>query len=359
MSSIAPPAFNRLFKAVFISETRINTLRKRVSQKLDPTYIAYGLIEKQAQGLTNYHPQAPSVWHAPAFAEDPQSYSSVHIPLREDACSAYTLALYYRTKKKSEFAQAAGNILHAWSSKLQVLRQNQASRLLFCQHFPTLIFASDLLKNSPFWPRSAQNNFKTFLAQRAIEMDASDQPDLLGVWGLYLTMSIALCLNDHVAFEKACDRWKELLNSLWQKNGVLREKITPFKLITSPLYLQHLVLTPMTLIAEMARVNGIDLFTYLGKEVHLKQLFEQTVFQTRNTLTGDEPRNIRKYAFEKDIFYFEILNAKWPNATCAELLRWYRPISSPYIPHLTFTHGNLAQDDYIQRKGSDSSLSLF
>ena len=110
---------------------------------------------------------------------------------------------------------------------------------------------------------------------------------------------------------------------------------------------------PQTVAAEIARVNGVELFGYRSPRGRtVRQAFDVLAGWTRRPETfpyfkGDAKRlaGVAYYS------YFEVLNPRWPNADAAALLEERRPMTAQHsAPALTFTHGGLPEEKPGGRK---------
>ena len=224
------------------------------------------------------------------------------------------------------------------------------STLSFSYHFPALIFAADLLKNWQGWPQEKQAAFKTFVRDKAMPMNTMSAHNNWGSWGLVLWLSGATYLNDKAAFDKGIARYKEFIEKQMAEDGHL-----PLEVVRNGgvgergLWYTHFSLMPLTIAAEIARVNGIDLFDYEAPNKRtLRAAFERVAPWTRDPQTfpyfKPKKEDEKQQGFDY-ISYWEILNNHWPNADAAAMLKQKRPLSAQHsAPFLTFTHGDLLKD---------------
>lgn len=333
-------------RAVLINDARLATLKKRITAKSEPTHIAWKKLKANADAALNEKPKVPAVWHVPGYYSDKDGHMRAKQGLEENANTAYELALAYRITGNEKYASAAAVLINAWATQIQTLKKNDDSTLSFSYHFPALIFAADLIRRSPSWPESNQQAFKKFLRERAVPMNCMEQKNNWGNWGLVLFMASAAHLRDDDMFEKGLKRWKELLQSQQSNDGTLTHEVTrgggQFGL-----WYSHFCLMPQTICAEIARVNGVDLYEYKGPNGEsLRRAYERLLPWVK------EPSSFPYFIGNtKDLVgvtymsYFEILNAHWPSEDASVLLRNYRPLSARHsLPVLTFTHGDLLND---------------
>ncbi len=172
-------------------------------------------------------------------------------------------------------------------------------------------------------------------------MNTMNRDNNWGNWGLVLVMASAAYLREETLFNQGIARWKEFIERQIADDGHLPHEVTRSEGMRGIWY-SHFALMPQTLAAEIAYVNGIDLYEYSSPSAHtLRQAFERIVPWTHHPETfpycKGNPNELTGTAY---ISYFEILNARWPNIEASEMLRELRPLSAEHCaPHLTLTHG--------------------
>lgn len=133
--------------AVFITPARIKMIKERIQNQFEPTYSAFQKLISQEQELLAHEPQVPETWYVPPFYQDAEGHRLNKGSLMEDANTSYKLALLYRLTERGEYAEKAAEIIDAWSD-LEDLQTHHDSSLSFSYHFPSMIFAADLLRGS-------------------------------------------------------------------------------------------------------------------------------------------------------------------------------------------------------------------
>lgn len=328
--------------SVFISDCRIATLKRRVLRRAEPTYSAFTVLHKIAE--VNYlsrKPSVPTIWYVPRFYEDAQGHKKAKNGLRDDANAAYALALCYRITDDQKYAKSAIRIINAWVSGVKRMSRIDDSMLSFSFHFPAMIFAADLLRDSTVWPKEQQIEFSTFLKKKVLPMNTMWQENNHGNWGLVLAIACATYLDDERLFNKCIKRWKSFI-----KHQIAHDGHLPHEVRRSDgrrgIWYSHFCLMPQTIAAEIAKVNGVDLYDYKSRRGRtLKDAFVRIAEWSRNPKTFPYWKGSQWSLRGVDYYsYFEILNAHWRNDAASELLMRFRPMTARHsAPFLTFTHG--------------------
>lgn len=331
-----------LFEGVFLSPAHITTLKERVEKQIEPAFSAFQALQKTADSQLQRAPHAPENWYVPGFYTDAEGHEKAKSSLQDDANAAYQLALCYRMTDKPEYAQAAARLIDGWASRVKTLSTKDDSTLSFSYHFPALIFAANLIQIFPGWPQENQQRFKEFVRNRALPMNTMDRDNNWGNWGLTLVMASAAYLKDDELFRQGVERWKEFIEKQIADDGHLPREVNRSEGMRGIWY-THFALMPQTLAAEIALVNGVDLYEYRSPGGHtLRQAFERAAAWSRHPETfpyyKGNPKDLEGTTY---IGYFEILNTHWPNADASAMLKQLRPLSAEHCAtNLTFTHGN-------------------
>jgi len=338
-------------RGVFLTDERIETLRIRVKTKTEPTYSAWVEVLKVADAGLDREPRAPRRWHVPGAYVDPEGHNRAKNPLRDDANAAYALALACRMTECEDYAAAAARLLNAWATETHDFSTEADSRLCFSYHFPAFIFAADLLRRSPSWPRPQQDVFRTYVREKALPMNTMESANNWGNWGLLLYLACAAYLDDVSLFERGVERWKQLTDSQIAEDGHLVHEVNrggAGRKGDYGIWYSHFSLMPQTIAAEIARVNGVDLYDYQSPSGRsLRMAYEWLVPFAREPQHfpyfqgGDTSRLVGV----NYIAYWEILNNRWPSADAAYLLGQLRPVTATHsAPFLSFTHADLPAD---------------
>jgi hypothetical protein len=334
---------------VFLSSARVVLLRQRVDQKIEPTYTAYLSLKKQADAALAQPSHAVTTWYVPGFYVDPQGHKKARTGLAQDANAAYVMALTFRMSGDRKYATAAVNLINSWVTTLRSLSRKDDSMLSFSYHFPAFIFAAALLEDDPDWPTDRQQAFKDFVRSKALPMNTMDHENNWGNWGLVLVMASATYLQDHALFSQGVERWKHFIDQQIAADGHLPLEVTRNNGVGEHgIWYSHFSLMAQTLAAEIARVNGVDLYDYKSPRGRsLRQAFERMVPWTVDPKTFPyyKGNDVHGQAATGYISYWEILNAHWPQPLATAMLVAKRPLSASHsAPDLTFTHGDLLRD---------------
>ena len=330
---------------VFISDSTIKDLKEVINEKTFK-YKAFEALQRDADKNLDRVPVVPDKWYVPGYYNDADGHNKAKNGLRDDANAAYVLSLYYRISEQKKYALAAVRIINAWATKIKIWSREDDSTLSFSYHFPSLIFAADLLREEDVWPEDQQRLFSEFLRNKALPMNTMDRKNNWGNWGLVLSTSCAVYLKDEKLFQKCVDRWKYFIDSQLSSDGHLPHEVKRGQ-GKSGIWYTHFCLMPQTIAAEILKNNGVDLFEYVSPRGRtFRQAFDCiAVWTEKPELFPYWKGDPKALGGVKYFSYFEILNARWPNAAATRLLKKSRPMSARHsAPFLTLTHGgNLKQ----------------
>lgn len=356
-TAAAEPAGTARFARVFLSEARIERLRAAVSQRQEPVWSAFQELLAAADAERDRTPTVPEHWYVPGFYRDAEGHRRAKNGLRDDANAAYTLALAYRLTEDRGYAEAARRLIDAWASDLHSLSRQDDSTLSFSYHFPALVFAADLLRDTGVWPEQDQAVFAAFLRERALPMHTMDRRNNWGNWGLVLAAACAVYLQDEPLFDQCVERWKFFLEHQLDEQGHLPHEVNRLG-GRRGIWYSHFCLMPQTIAAEILRVNGAELYDHVSPSGHrLQQAFQVVARWTAEPeefpyWPGDPEQMLGVAYFS----YFEILNARWPDPHAARLLDQTRPLTAAHsAPWLTLTHGVELRSPY--RGGGSGAVS--
>src|SRR5690625_799364 len=341
--SVVIPSPVQKRSAVFIGPERIEQIRTRIANRTEPTWSAYQALLSQEQELLEREPEVPDVWYVPPFYQDADGHRNNKAVLMDDANTAYKLALLYRLTGETKYAGAAVRFIDAWSG-LEELETHDDSSLSFSYHFPSMIFAADLLRGSDQFTAALERRFARFLRERALPMNTMDRENNWGNWGLVLVLASASYLEDDQLFEEGIDRWKYFIEEQIAEDGHLPLEVTRNGGVGERgVWYSHFTLMPQTVAAEIAYVNGADLYGYRSPSGRTLEAAYRAVAPW--ALNPDEfpwfkPDGDQQQLGTDYVSYFEILNARWPDAAAGQVLERERPTDVIHsAPVLTLTHG--------------------
>ncbi len=334
---------------IFLSPERIDAIKERVRLRQEPTYGAFEKLQADADQALTAEANAPKVWYVPRFYADAQGHKDAKLGLRDDANSAYALALMYQITGNAEYGKGAARYLDSWVETVEETSAKDDSKLSFSYHFPPFIFAADLIDDSEsIWPKSNQEAFREFLRNKAIPMNTMERQNNWGNWGVTMTMAAAVYLRDQDLFDQTAERWKALTRDQIADDGHMRHEVSRQEGGDRGIWYSHFSLMPQTISAEIARLQNIDLYDYRSPEGRSLQLAFETLTpwahhpETFPYYKGDDPS--KQHATDY-VSYWEILNARWPNEDATAMLEGMRPLTAEHsAPYLTLTHGLFPAD---------------
>lgn len=330
-------------RSVWLDESRLLELREEVNQNIEPTLSAWRVLQRDADSALEREPQAPERWYVPGFYRDAEGHRSAKNVLQNDANDAFKLALAFRMTDERRYAQVAARLIRAWPATVEEISLEDDSTLSFSYHFPAMIFAADLLRGAPDWTDEDEEAFISFLRDKALALNTMNRSNNWGNWGLTLVMAAAVYLEDEALFNEGIERWKYFIAHQIDEDGSLPHEIHRNE-GQRGLWYTHFTLFPQTIAAEIARVNGVDLYDYVAPNGRsLRQAFETVAPWSLHldTFPFLADPNAGHIANPRYISYFEILNARWPNEAATRLLEELRPLDASHsAPVMTFTHGS-------------------
>jgi len=348
---------------VYISDERIDALKSRIANKVEPNYTAWLGVLAAADAAMNSQPVVPETLATFSPYKDPEKHkaAAASTTFGKDGPSAYRLALAYRMTGDEKYAVAAARLLNAWSTGLKSIdAKNQNTSLTACGGIPTYIIAADLLKKSPSFPAADQERFKEFVrnvvvGSQSIELCMKRKNNWAN-FGTLLAITAGTYLGDKALFDRGVGRWKALIESQMTSDGTLHEEVSrpgggsQAKVPGAMgMWYSNFTLMPATFAAEAARVNGVDLYNYTTpSQKNLRLSYEKMIPWIKNPASFPYykgPDDPAKLTGVRLIPYFEMLVPRWPEADAKALLTASRPVRNNHaIPDATFTHGDLVKE---------------
>ncbi len=324
---------------IILTTERLAALRTAISDRAEPTYTAWLEVKKAADAALTRKAEVPEVWHVPGYYGNQEAHRAAKQGLLNDANAAYTLALAYQMTVDDRYGAAAARFITAWMG-LQELSQKADSTLCFSYHFPPLIFAADLLRNSKHLPAEQDAAFGKFLVEKALPMNTMKRGNNWGNWGLVLFTAIAAYRSDSERIDEAAERWKQLIDKQVAADGTLSHEVKRNG-GRSGLWYSHFSLFPQTIVAETLRLRGKDLYDYQsasGRSLRLayKKLAPWSLKPETFPYWNGDPAELHGYDYAS---YFELLEPRWPTTAGRRLLEKLRPLTARHgLPWITFTH---------------------
>ncbi|MDA3875321.1 MAG: alginate lyase family protein, partial [Kiritimatiellae bacterium] len=253
------------FQSVFVTNEKIDSLRTDIEAEKEPALSAWADVLSTAEAGLDRTPVVPSTWWVPWYYVQPEEHNRLKNGLRDDANTAYAQALAYRITGESRFAGSAIRLLNEWTGGIETMSKEEDSTLSFCNLFPAFIFAADLLREGDEWAEKDQERFKRFLRERALPMNCMEKENNWGNWGMLLVAACGAYLGDADLLNSCAARWTYMIDTQIAEDGHLPREVDRNEGRHGVWY-SHFALLPQTLVAEILRVNGTDLFDYVSPE---------------------------------------------------------------------------------------------
>lgn len=350
--------------AVLNSDDRIADVSARVDDGVEPQAAGYErLMDDVSAGMLR-DPAPPKHYFVPFFYNDPDAHRAARDGLQNDANTAYQLALAYRLTGETSYGEHAAEFLDAWTDNVECVRTSEDSALAFSYHFPAFVYAAELLNGSPVWSDEGERAFAGFLEETAIPVAGSilHRTNNWGSWALELTTAGASYLDDEADISAAAERAIELLEHQIDSNGHLPEEVTRNNGVGDyGIWYTHFSLQPLFLVAETLSLQGIDLFSYENAAgVGLADAVDAAAGWVADPgsfeyFTGgvDDLANVRTVDYLREagviahsMSYFELAQNHYPSDVLAGVITEEGAMTSIHsIPHLSLTHGSLADPE--------------
>ena len=340
--------------AVFIDNARIENLKNRIAAKSEPNFSAWLIVQKNCENGLNEAPSPVEKWAIPGFYDGHDSHEQAVEGLRKDSTLAYEEALCFRLSNDSRYAKQSIRIISAWANTLKEADSSLVdTKLSMNEFFSPMIVAADLLELSSDWNSQEKNHFKEFIQKIILPLNTMEpKKNNHANWGVFLVLCAAAYTDDFVLFEKAESRFKDLMDIQIGPDGMMLFEYDrsdtkdwhggPTKGKNGVWYSNY-ALMPITLGAEVLRLNGRNIFEYRtpsGKSIQLayEKISDWNLHPEHFPFYKSNNGQIKGI---RAISYFEILNQHWANSEVSELLKNLRPLTSAAgIPDLTLTHGD-------------------
>ncbi len=218
-----------------------------------------------ASALTELIADADQFLGQAAQAREPLDIKGTDGPFVEDASRAYGLALAWVATGDRRYADAAADILRAWSTTTKTTKNTCATdgdcqtSLIIGRTAPGLVFADDLLADSGAMSDHDRAVFDAWLRE-VILPTASVRDNNWGDAGTFMRLAISSHLGDGNAFDAAIARWRAMMD-LVNADGHIPEEVRRGEdgITYTQEALQYKVAS-----AVLAARRGIDLWSYRG-----------------------------------------------------------------------------------------------
>ncbi|GAB3815503.1 hypothetical protein GCM10028820_13070 [Tessaracoccus terricola] len=349
---------------VLNSDARVNEVTARVQAGVQPQAAAFELLQQDLEADLLRTPAAPETFFVPWFYNDPDAHRAARDGLQNDANAAYRLALAYRITGEESYGTKAAAFLDDWSG-VGCLRTSEDSALAFSYHFPAMVFAAELLRESAVWPEAAEQRFAAMIGGQALEVAESitGGDNNWASWGVAASAAISSYLADEDSLQSALTRSEELVELQISPEGYLTHEVTRNNGVGDyGIWYSHFSLFPNLLTAEIAAQNGWDLFSVENSagvtqgdavEVLAGWVDDVDTFPFYEGADKSKLANVRTIDYLRadgviahSMSYFEIARNHYDIEVVDKLVEEEGPMTTIHsAPHLTLTHGSLPEPD--------------
>ncbi|MBC8162412.1 MAG: alginate lyase family protein [Roseiflexaceae bacterium] len=340
---------------VFISTARVQAIRQAVSDRRAPNYAAYERLLYECNNAMRTAPNPPRTLYVPPFYENPDGHGRAKEAVKNDSNNAYALALCYRITGNESFAQAGARVISAWSTTLTKMDTRDDTTLVFSYHFPSMIFAADLLRGAPPYTTAIDQRFVTFLKTTALQGSSMNTVSRVGCgyksgvqltnnwsdWGTVLAMSIGVFTADTQLYAESVQKWRSNVSIQIDDQGNLpiegrRNNCSG----DTGLHYTNYAMQPLTIAAEIAYNNGTDLYQDQRYQRAIHRTAEVDRYPSRFPFAR---HNDSEYVDTRyKVAWLEVARNHTADANADWLLEQFRPVvTTEVIRYATVTHGNL------------------
>lgn len=341
--------------SVFISTARVQAIRQAVSDQRAPNYEAYRRLLYECGNAMREAPTPPRTLYVPPWYQNPDGHSQASAAVQNDSNNAYALALCYRITGNETFAQAAALIISTWSTTLTQIDARDDTLLVFSYHFPSMIFAADLLRGAPSYTRDVDQGFVKFLKATALQGSSMNTVSRVGCgyrsgvqltnnwsdWGIVLAMSIGAFSGDTQLYAESIQKWRSNVSVQVDERGDLpiegrRNNCSG----DTGLHYTNYAMQPLTIAAEIAYNNGVDLYQDPSYQRAVHRTAEVDRFPSRFPFYRHNDSDYVDMRYK--IAWLEVARTHTADVNADWLLQQFRPVvTTEIIRYATLTHGNL------------------
>ena len=197
-----PPAFKH--PGIAHGEKDFTFIKAQIKAEKEPWTSSWSRLQNSNFASLNWKPKPfKHVERGPY--NNPDIGSS---EFRDDSMAAYIHALCWVISEKPEHLNKSIEIIDAWSSTLETVK-NHDTRLLIGMEAPHFCIAAEIVKHtSDVWPAEKQITFASMLQDLFYPLIKDFYPSANGNWDasmMQAIISMAVFLDDHEMFQRATD----------------------------------------------------------------------------------------------------------------------------------------------------------
>ncbi|MFF1300230.1 MULTISPECIES: alginate lyase family protein [unclassified Streptomyces] len=230
MARALPPDAAFTHPGVLVSDAQLDAVREKVTAGKQPWLKAYLGMRDSKYGAYKYRAEPYASVDCPG-GERAARPAHGCVQEREDAIAAYTQALLFRVTGKQRHAVKAREIMDAWSARMRKHTEEDAG-LQTGWAGATWARAAEIVRYSEGagWPQDRVARFQDMLRTAYLPAVTRKVPAYNGNWDLVMTdaaIGMAVFLDDHQAFDRALQRFRERVPAYFylEKDG--RVPLTP------------------------------------------------------------------------------------------------------------------------------------
>jgi hypothetical protein len=206
-------------------------------------------------------------WYVPELYHDRAGYHQAVLPLDESAVAMLQSANAYLITREDKYALKVGEIADAWTGSLMLINGDQA-RADASWYLQTMAVAAEMVNQFQGWNQSRRQAFIDWQVNRAHYLiSVSTFENNLSYWLACQAMAVGILAENAELFDFAVRVFKgAIYNDIESDGHMPKETARGYRGI----HYQNFAIEPLMFLAEMARHQGVDLYSYQVGNVNLK-----------------------------------------------------------------------------------------
>lgn len=276
---------------MYLNDNEISIINEKVKANQEPWKTAYGNMISDANSALNlpvqsvthqgntghdYYTESPYCGWKKVDGKDPDCRDGQINPNadRGDYNAAIALGkavrdlgLAYSFTKDSKYADKAIQLINAWSinsaTKMNPHFPTGQSQIELAPTMSSMFYGADLIWNYQGWNSANKEAFKTwtrdFITSAKSHTWCAEFCQNFENWRLVFISSASVIAEDSDNMNYAFNRWKEVIDLEMDTDGSFKHDRDR---AAGGLFYSMFVLLPATIVAEVARHQGVDLYNY-------------------------------------------------------------------------------------------------
>jgi hypothetical protein len=318
-------------------------VRGHLSEK--PWSVAWQqLLEAANWSLTVVPQPIRGPWYVPMFYEDTSGRNRAILPLDESAAAMLWSANAYLISRETKYALKVVEIADAWTGSLMLINSQQATYEAHW-YLQTMAVAAEMINQFRGWNHSKRQAFIDWQVERAnylIRAGTSDNNH--SYWLACQAMVVGTLAENGELFDYAVRVFKGAIEHDIALDGHMPKETARGSF---GIHYQNFAIEPLTFLAEMARRQGVNLYSYQSGKVSLKLAIDYffKYYERPREWPWDSTKQVVS-GIPQHFGWLEFAYYEWHSPTYLKWLQRDRPIFDRWCGGVTtLTHGLPSEDD--------------